>query len=318
MRDLSAPLAFTACCLIWGSTFLVIRIGNDALPPLWAAGLRLVAAGLILSGIEAARGRSLPRGRALKYALGYGFLEFGVNFSLLYWGEVRVPSAVAAILFSTIPVSTAVLARAIGLERLTALKVAGTLVSVAGVAILFAERLGPSAGFARATGAGTGGAIGLLPLLAVLGASIAASAATVLLKHGPPQSAVGANAAGSWIGAAVCLAASFALGEPHPVPASGPQWWPLVYLTIAGSVVAFVAMIWLLSRWPVTRVSLIAVVIPIVAVVLGALARGERLGATGLGGAAVILAGVALVIRGEREEAARQGQEREISSRRER
>ena len=79
--------AFAACGAIWGSTFLVISIGNDALAPVWAATLRLAAASLLLAAWTLLRGQRLPRGAALRAALGYGVAQFGVNLPLLYWGE---------------------------------------------------------------------------------------------------------------------------------------------------------------------------------------------------------------------------------------
>src|SRR5205814_10064619 len=99
--------AFAACSAIWGSTFLVISIGNDALAPVWAATLRLVLAALLLAGVTVARRQALPRGAALRAALGYGVMQFGVNLPLLYWGEKVVPSGLSAVVYATIPLSSA-------------------------------------------------------------------------------------------------------------------------------------------------------------------------------------------------------------------
>ena len=96
-------MAFAACGAIWGSTFLVISIGNDTLAPVWAATLRLTLAALLLGAWTRARGRALPRGAALRAALGYGVAQFGVNLPLLYWGEKLVPSGLSAVVFATIP-----------------------------------------------------------------------------------------------------------------------------------------------------------------------------------------------------------------------
>src|SRR5438132_14329678 len=85
-------IAFAACGAIWGSTFLVISLGNDTLPPVWAATVRLVLAALLLGGFVIARRQPWPRGDALRAAIGYGACQFGINFPLLYWGEKRVPS----------------------------------------------------------------------------------------------------------------------------------------------------------------------------------------------------------------------------------
>src|SRR5262245_46788397 len=118
-------LGFAACSLIWGSTFLVISIGNDALAPVWAATLRLVLATLLLGAWARARRTPMPRGPALRAALGYGITQFGINFPLLYWAELRVPSGLSAVVYATIPLSSALMTRAFGLERLTPQKIGG-------------------------------------------------------------------------------------------------------------------------------------------------------------------------------------------------
>jgi drug/metabolite transporter (DMT)-like permease len=95
-----AYLVFIGCCLIWGSTFLAIRIGNEAVPPVWAATIRLALAAPLLAGLVLATRQRFPRGPALRGALLFGLFNFGVNLSLLYWGERVVPSGIAAVLYS--------------------------------------------------------------------------------------------------------------------------------------------------------------------------------------------------------------------------
>jgi drug/metabolite transporter (DMT)-like permease len=276
-------LAFGACGAIWGSTFLVISIGNDALAPVWAATLRLVLAALVLSAIMVARHRALPRGPALRAALGYGVCQFGINFPLLYWGEKLVPSGLSAVLFATIPLSSALLTRALGMERLTTSKVTGAIVAFAGVAILF------SASF-RARIAPVG-------LLAIFVAATSAALGTVLLKRGPRQDPIGVNAVGCAIGAVIAGAASLALGEAHGLPASLRAAWPLLYLTVAGSLGAFVIMSWLVNRWSVTRTSYVTVVVPVIALGLGSVVRHEQLTSVSLLGTALVLAGLLIGVR---------------------
>ncbi len=142
--------AWTTCSLIWGSTFLFISLGNDALAPVWAASLRLALAAVLLTLIARLLRHPFPRGRALRAALAYGFLQFGVNFPLLYWGEKTFPSGLTAVLYATIPLSTALMTAALRMERLTPLKLAGAGVALAGVALLFSDQLW------RPRGAGAG------------------------------------------------------------------------------------------------------------------------------------------------------------------
>src|SRR5260221_12111324 len=111
-------VTFVACALIWGSTFLAIRFGNEAVPPLWAAAIRLAIASVLLFGITRIIGTPLPRGRALRGAALWGLFSLGVNLSLLYVGEQTVPSGISAVLFSTVPLSTALLSAAFGAQPL--------------------------------------------------------------------------------------------------------------------------------------------------------------------------------------------------------
>ncbi len=282
----AAWAAFAGCCLIWGSTFLVISIGNDALPPLWAVALRLGLAALLLTAITYALGQRLPRGDALRAAIGYGFLNMGVSMTLLYWAEVSVPSGLVAVLYATIPLTTALFARAGGLERLVPLKLAGAGVALGGVALIVAGN--------------SGGALHALPVAAAVLAATCASASGVVLKRGPRQPPLPANAVASFAGFLVALVASFAAREPHPLPLTGAALFPVLYLVVAGSIGAFGLYAWLVNHWPVTRISFISVVVPVVALTLGVAFRGERLDRVEVLGSLLVMAGLALALASDR------------------
>ena len=287
-RSLSGPwVAFAACTAIWGSTFLVIALANDRVPPVWGATLRLVLASAVLLAILAIRRQPLPRGEALRSAATFGFFQFGLNFPLLYLAEKEVPSGLAAVIFATIPLSQSLLTRAVGLERLDAAKLTGALVAVAGVALIFANQLR--------------GDVHPFSLLWALLATWAACVGTIALKRGPRQSPIGSNAVGTAVGAVVCFVWSFAAREPHRLPTTAPEWLPILYLALAGSVGAFVIYTWLIEHWELTRASYVAVVIPIVALVLGAVVRHERVASASLAGSAVVLLGVAIGLWRRRE-----------------
>ena len=272
-------IAFFSCVVIWGSTFLVIRIGNESVPPLWAATVRLILAGAFLFALTAILRQPLPRGDALRAAMIYGLFQFGGNFSLLYWGETVVPSGLAAVIFATIPLSTTLLTRVFGLERLTGRKILGALIALAGVALIMSGRLERGE---------------LIPTLAILVATWLACIGTIALKKGPKQPVIPLNAVACAVGAPVCFALSVLAGEPHALPVTREALIPILYLTIAGSVGAFVVFTWLVSRWPITRTSYIAVVLPIVALLLGAAVRGERFSPAAIAGSAVVLVGVTI------------------------
>jgi drug/metabolite transporter (DMT)-like permease len=273
-------LAFVTCSVIWGSTFLAIRAGNDTVPPLWAATLRLGLATVMLVPLAVFTGGGLPRDSALRAAAGYGLLQFGGNFPLLYWAETIVPSGMAAVVFATVPLTSSLLARGFGLERLDRARVFGALVAVAGMGVLFADQVA--------------GHVPLRGLVAVFASTLLAALGTIVLKLGPRQPALGANAVGAAIGALVCLALSFGAREAHAIPTRWVQIAPILYLAIAGSVVAFVVFTWLVHHWDVSRVAFIGVVAPVLAVMLGIAVRHETLSRGSLAGAALVLAGVVL------------------------
>jgi len=276
-------LVFIGCCLIWGSTFLAIRIGNEAVPPVWAATLRLFLAAPLLAGLVLATRQRFPRGPALRGALLFGLFNFGVNLSLLYWGERVVPSGIAAVLYATVPLSTALIAAAMGVERLVPRKLVAALVAVLGVAIIFAGELKLD--------------VPLEGLIAVFLAATAASLSSVFLKRAPQPSAIAANAVGAVAGAIVCAIVSIAIGEDHSLPTTVAAWWPIVYLTIAGSLGAYVLYTWLVQHWPVTNASMVGVVVPVIAVILGAVAKQEQRAPESYLGAVVVLAAVLIALQ---------------------
>jgi drug/metabolite transporter (DMT)-like permease len=269
--------AYAGMCLIWGSTFLAIRIGNEATSPIWAATLRLLLASILLSAVTLATRARFPRGTALRNALAFGFLNFGVNFSLLYWSEVHISSGIAAIVYATIPLSTGIFSWAFGLHDLDPAQIAAAILGLLGVAAIFSGEL-------------TAGA-SPVALFAVLAAATSASLSGVFLKR-TPQAAVPANAVGAALGALVCFAVSRATGETQALPRTFAAWWPILYLTLAGSLGAYILYSWLITQWTLTSVATGALAVPVLAVVLGAAVKGESISPMGYLGALIVLGSV--------------------------
>lgn len=278
-------LAFIACGLIWGSTFLAIRVGNDTLPPLWACSLRFVVAAFILNAILFATRQRWPKGEALKAAVWYGFFEFGVSMPLLYWGETEVPSGLAAVVYAICPVVAMFAARLLKMEQLSPKRLGAAVLAFGGVAVIFWREF-----FQGAPVQG---------LIAVFLAACAAPVAGLMLQRGPKQNAVGVNAVGVIVGFVFSIMASFALRESHPVPGRLQQIFPVVYLAVAGSVGAFVIFAWLINHWRTTTIAFLGVIIPVIAVILGALVRQEALAPGSFAGAAIVIVGVTIALRSE-------------------
>ena len=273
-------LAFGVCCAIWSSTFLFIRIGNDSLAPVWAAALRLMIASVLLTAIALITRQPWPRGAALRAAIAFGFVDFGVSLPLLYWGEKSVPSGVAGVLYATIPLTTAVFAKWFGLEVLRPRTLAAASLGVVGVAILVSSQL---AGDVSGWG-----------LAAVSGGALTASLAGVLLKRAPHASPITVNAVAHAAGAVIVIPVSLAMGESQKLPSTTGGWVSVLYLTVVGSIVAFVSFAWLVQRWPSTRISFISVVVPVLALLLGVAARGEVITKASVAGSAVVIGAVVL------------------------
>lgn len=274
--------SFAAMCLVWGSTFLAIRIGNEAVAPVWSAALRLLIAAPLYALIALAVRAPWPRGAALRAALLYGFLNYGVQFALLYRGELEVPSGTSSILYATIPLTTALGAAGLKVHPLRRHEILGALVGLSGVVLVFSGALsrgGPP-----------------LALAAVLIAAIVAAFSGIVLKMGPPQSTWAVNGVGAVVGVAVCLPTSLALGESWTLPRGLAGWGPIFYLIAAGNLVAYALYGWLIAKWKVTSVNAMTLVIPVVAVLLGALVRAETLGPGTVAGAALVLVGVSITL----------------------
>lgn len=274
--------AFFGCAIIWGSTFLVISIGNETVPPVWAAALRLGIAAVLLTVVGWITRHALPRGSALWAAAKFGFFNLGISLCLLYWAEERVPSGLAAVFYATIPLTSTFLAHYYGLERITWAKVGAATIALAGVAVIFSGQLSQR--------------VPPAPLFALLGAATLAGFGTIQLKRGPRQNPVGANAVGAAVGCAVCLIASFLVREPHPIPTGKVEIATILYLAIAGSIGAFVMMAWLINYWDITRISFVSVIVPVIALALGGIFRHERFGRTSVIGSFLVLIGVMLRI----------------------
>ncbi len=285
---LTVALAFMGLCAVWGSTWLAIKVGLRDLPPISFAGIRFALAALILLAIVAARGIRLPwAARDWRLLAWTGFLTITINYALVFWAELHISSGLAALLNATIPLFGLPLAhRALAAEPMTSHKVWGVLLGVLGLTVVFSAELGGNGPLAAWASAG------------VVVASLAGAQAGVLIKakgtHLDPAVLAGVQmAAGS-----VPLLASGAALEGSPL---GFDWTvsallSLAYLTVVGSVIAFLAYYWLIRNTAVTRVLLIPLITPLVAVGLGVVFLGESVGwGTALGGAA-ILGGVGLAV----------------------
>src|SRR5437764_9916387 len=140
---MKARVVWLILCGIWGSTWLFIKLGLADLPPLTFAGIRFVCASLILTLLILARGVRWPRKRNQWIVIAVvGLLQFSLNYGLVFWGEQRISSGLAAVLQSTFPAFGLVIAHLyLPFERMTPVKVVSVLLGVLGSVIIFSVRL---------------------------------------------------------------------------------------------------------------------------------------------------------------------------------
>jgi|CZKH01.1.fsa_nt_gi drug/metabolite transporter (DMT)-like permease len=281
--------AFAIIYLVWGSTFLAIRIGVREVPPLLLAGMRFFAAGIVLYAWMRATGTASPSRREWASVTSLAALIFLVDYGLVFWAEQRVPSGITAVMLATIPVFTA-LAEILILrtQRLTLRLGIALLVGLAGVAVLVSR----SVTFGDAP-IERSGAIAL-----VVGAISWSLASVLSRKLSLPQSKVMSSGAQMLVGGILLMLAAVMFGEFHGFHArevSARAWLALLYLTVAGAIVAFTAYVWLIHHESPTKVGTYAYVNPVIAVLLGYFLAGEALGARTVAGTFLILISVVVI-----------------------
>ncbi len=276
--DWSTMVMFALVVLFGGLNSVVIRISSAELAPLWGAGLRFSAAGLIFWAIIAARRLRLPRGRALAGPLVFGLMSVGASFGLIYFGLSQVPAGLNQVLLATVPMFTFLFAVAHGLERFHARGLIGSLIAVAGIALAFIGKL--DAG------------VTLLPVLSILAGAALNAEGAVLLKKLPPSPPVVTNGVGMIAGGASLLVVSLLVGEPWRIPVQTSTWLGLIYLVSLGTVVLFFMAVTIIQRWAVSAGAYVFVLFPFVTVIAANLLAGETVTPAFLLGGALVLIGV--------------------------
>lgn len=276
--------------LVWGSTYLAIRVAVETIPPLVAAGTRFVAAALVLAPVVTAMGRSLrvPVGEALSAgAVGVWLLGFGVG--AVHIAEMRINSTTAAMIAGSVPLQV-VMWRLLARDRVRKPTVLAAAFGLAGL-LLVVVPVGAS---------GSGTMAGLAIMLAATLAWSTGSFATARFRL-PRDAFVSTTFQMLAGGLALLLAATLAgeWSDLHVASVSAGSFWGWLYLVLMGSVVAFTAYAWLLRNAPISQVVTHQFVNPVVALVLGASILGERLPPLSLFGAAVVVAAVAVTARSE-------------------
>src|SRR5688572_4548027 len=281
-------LVWLILCLIWGSTWIFIKIGLDDLPPITFAAARFILAVAILLPIIWLRELPWPRTAAEWRLIALtGFLQFSFNYSSVFWAEQYITSGLAAVLQAMITVFGLLLAWVfLPAEKITRLKVFAVVLGIVGVAVIFIDQLRINDRWAFAGCA------------AIVVGAYAAAQASILIK-----------ARGSSLHPASLVCTQMICGLPAIViyalvvegnPFSFNWTWTaalcVLYLTVFGTIAAFWLYYWLLSRIESTKAMMISLVTPLIAVVIGNLVLGETLPPQTIAGGLLILTSIGLIV----------------------
>jgi len=277
-------LAFTAIYVLWGGTFLAIRVAVLEIPPFFSSGVRFLIAGALLYGVMRVRGQPSPSTAEWRAIATIALCMFVATYGALFWAEQYVPSGITSVIEATLPITTVALEVFVFRQQPFRWRTLGAVaLGFSGVAWLLLRNDQPFPG---------------LPCLVILAGGTAWSLGAVLTRSLPrPPSLPLAAGAQMMLGGAVLLALSQATGELQSLPhISLRAGLALLYLIVAGSLAGFTAYVWLLARMPATQVASHAYVNPLVAVALGYFVAGEPLTLPMVLASALVLASVVVIL----------------------
>ncbi len=278
--------AYVACCVLWGSTWAAVKIGLESVPPLHFAAARLTLACVLITPFAVRAGlRAVGRRTWPTVALA-GALNLGVPYVLLFAGQRRLPSAMAAVFFATFPVWILLVARVLSPgHRLTPVQIAAAVLGFGGVAIIQYPALRDATAGAPLA---VGGSL-------VLGAAVLIAIASVIVKDRLREVAPAASAWGQiTLSAAVLWPLALAIERSAEAHWSARAVGALVYLAAFGTVLPYLLLFWLMPRMPIAAVGFIPLLDTVVAMALGAILLDEPLTARFVAGAALVLSAAAV------------------------
>ena len=291
---LAVLIPFAIVTLIWGSTWIVIRDQLGTVPASWSVAYRFLVGGLTMLGWAAWKGEAVRfDARGWRFAGLLGVAQFVLNFNFVYRAEGYVTSGLVAVVYALLLVPNAILARIFLGQRMGAQLVVGSVIAVAGVALLFLHEAhaGLSGGRALATGIG-------VTLLGVLAASCAnVMQATPTARAYPMAPMLGVA---MLIGAALDALFAAATTGPPVIEARPAYWLGVVYLGVFASAIAFTLYFGLIRTIGPAKAAYSGVIVPVIAMLLSTLFEGYRWSVLAVGGAGLALIGLVVALRARR------------------
>ena len=278
-------ILYALLCVIWGTTWLALKISLNYIPPIFGLGLRFTISSIILWPILLRKKPKINRSStAIKVYLSFSLLSFVAAYSLTYWGAQFIYSSLASIIWALLPIFVSIIAHfMLPTEPLTLRRFGGGLFGLAGVAFILSSNGGEKE-------------VQMIGVLAIFLAVVLASGPNVYLKkHYKIVNPLHVNVISQTIAAIVLIPLSFLLEKPMATIWNSTSIITLVYLAIFGTVITWTIYFWLYNHISVNQISTLGLVPPVFASIIGWIFLGETYGYELFIGGALVLLGVYLI-----------------------
>jgi drug/metabolite transporter (DMT)-like permease len=300
-NQLLAYWAVAAISFFWGTTWLPSKVAVEYLPPLQLSGTRQIIAGTLFMSYFALKGYKMPTWQQLRRLIVLSFFFLVVSNGLTVWSLKYMPSGVASIIGSIVPLWIALIGTVFLKQKINRVVLSGLLLGFGGIVLVFTPEIIDLLETEKLTE--QQGSFGIGLILAII-ATISWSIGTIY--NAKPDKSLNPFYSLGWqmlLSGFLLLIFSSLVEKTVPFTQIHPTAWKMIaYLVTIGSIITFIAYIYALRNLPTAQVAIYAYINPIIAVLLGWLLVGERLNAWLLGGGAITLVGVYLVNRGYRKE----------------
>jgi putative membrane protein PagO len=282
-------LVYTLACLIWGSTWMAIRVGLDSLTPFISVGLRFSFAALFILIFMKIKGMKIQMDRlSIKLYLQMAFFSFVIPYGLVYWGEQYIPSGLASVLFAINPFFVTIFSfYMLSQEKITPYKIIGMIVGFIGIVVIFSEDITNTAGFF---------VWGMVAV--VLSAFIQGWIQVVVKKYGQHLHSFTMNFYPMLIAGITMLFIGFFTENLNYIKFDSKAILSVLYLASFGSMIVFTCWYWLLKRVSVIVLSLITFITPVIALILGIILLKEIFTVIDIFGSFLVLVGLIIATLG--------------------
>jgi drug/metabolite transporter (DMT)-like permease len=276
-------LGYLAICLLWGSTWLAIKIGLKSLTPFISSGARFVVAAIFFFIIIKLRSIKVQTDKlAIKLYLIMGFFSFAIPFGLVYWGQRFIPSGLASILFAVYPFFVIIFTKIFFKEEEVSInKIIGSIIGFSGIIVIFSDSLKIQLGIA------------ILGYLAVISSAIMQAFVAVLLKkYGKKLNPVSMNLFPVLIAGILLTIIGVLTEDLSKIKIDSNAVISVLYLATFGTIATFSTYYWLMKKISVVLLAISAFITPIVSVFLGWLILDEKLSFQEIMGSILVLVGI--------------------------